>query len=241
MRCLAGLAGCLFVMLPHGAVAASFDCGKARTPLEQLICKDPGLSRLDGYMGRVLRGRLAELPPEQRAPFLAMHRHWLRFRLAYCGLADNAPTSAVETETAARCVRSQYELHLRALRTACEVDKQHTLADFTREKKTYLNLRTFYVAQRTIPLGFSIVGGLRFYKAEWPRVPVYILPSTTLATDSNISSYIRAEHPWLRHNNTGIIALCSVRSPQGVVWLVLRNIDGSLDYVLVKDVVQHTN
>lgn len=238
---LGGLAAGLLLIVPHGAVAASFDCSRARTPLEHLVCKDLSLSRLDGEMGKVLRRRMVELPPEQRPPFLAMHRRWLRFRLLTCDLSLDAPPSAVETKTAARCMRSQYELHLQTLQRACNIDKKNTLEDFSKRQKTYSSQSIYYVAQSTIPLGFSIIGGLRFYQVEWPRAPEYILPSTKLPENRNIDSYLRAEYPWLRHNSSTMVALCSVRSPQGMVWLVNGNVDGSLGYVLTKDVAQQTN
>ena len=47
-RLVAALAALLLIVLaPSLASAASFDCAKARTKVEKLICKDPQLSRQD--------------------------------------------------------------------------------------------------------------------------------------------------------------------------------------------------
>jgi len=46
-RLVAALLGLILLALASPAAAASFDCGKARTKVEKLICADPQLSRQD--------------------------------------------------------------------------------------------------------------------------------------------------------------------------------------------------
>lgn len=60
------------------AVAASFDCTKAATRDEKLICADPALSKLDDDLGRRYSGRLREVsdPAELRSTQIA----WLEQR-----------------------------------------------------------------------------------------------------------------------------------------------------------------
>lgn len=51
-RLLAALTGLLLLALAMPVAAASFDCAKARTKAEKLICKDPQLSRQDEDLAR---------------------------------------------------------------------------------------------------------------------------------------------------------------------------------------------
>jgi uncharacterized protein len=51
----------LVLGLPGAVSAQSFDCKKAQTPIEKMICADPGLSELDEYLGRYYAAGRAEL------------------------------------------------------------------------------------------------------------------------------------------------------------------------------------
>ena len=75
-------------------VAPSFDCARAAGGIEQLVCADPELARLD----RQLAGRYAELKdrPESRQA-VALQRGWVKDR-DECWKADDKP----------RCVREAY-------------------------------------------------------------------------------------------------------------------------------------
>lgn len=65
-------------LLPGSALAAGFDCGKARTPVERAICDDPQLSALDDQMAQAYRDALGRLG-EASAPILrAGQRDWLK-------------------------------------------------------------------------------------------------------------------------------------------------------------------
>jgi uncharacterized protein len=63
----------LMAMLPAPGHAASFDCAKASTVIEALICRDPGLSQLDDRLAaayaavRAQSGNSAQLSSAQRA------------------------------------------------------------------------------------------------------------------------------------------------------------------------------
>jgi uncharacterized protein YecT (DUF1311 family) len=68
--------------LGTNATAASFDCRKASTGIEQVICEDPELNRLDEKMGRLYheaRG-IPGMKQEQR--------DWVGFRNHNCGSSD---------------------------------------------------------------------------------------------------------------------------------------------------------
>jgi uncharacterized protein len=62
------------------AQTASFDCNKATTEIEHAICRDPGLSQLDGQLGTVYRARLAQDPGLRSAQIA-----WIRERNQQCG------------------------------------------------------------------------------------------------------------------------------------------------------------
>ena len=68
---VAGLAGA------SAAMAASFDCGKAKTAVEKQICADPELSVLDEYLGRYYSAARAALAHDATC-LAGDQRNWLR-------------------------------------------------------------------------------------------------------------------------------------------------------------------
>jgi uncharacterized protein len=77
------LAASLFFGSSHFAQAQSFDCGKASTPVELAICRNPDLGRLDQKLEDAFRKQLAATP-EQRQTLLAGERAWVAQRDARC-------------------------------------------------------------------------------------------------------------------------------------------------------------
>ena len=70
----------LLVLAPTSAHAgASFDCGKAATPVEQAICADPALADLDGKVAAAYRSAVQKLAatPKRRAALEAAQRRFL--------------------------------------------------------------------------------------------------------------------------------------------------------------------
>jgi len=55
---VAQIAACLLLLLGNAASATSFDCSKANTPQEKLICSDDSLSALDEQLARTYKERL---------------------------------------------------------------------------------------------------------------------------------------------------------------------------------------
>ena len=64
--------------LALSAQAASFDCGKAATKVEKLICSDPELSRLDDELGEQYSEAIEKRPIEKLLP--QNQRTWLKER-----------------------------------------------------------------------------------------------------------------------------------------------------------------
>ena len=59
------------------ALAASFDCGKAATPVERAICANGRLSQLDERLAEAYRKSLAESPGDS---LRKVQRDWMRMR-----------------------------------------------------------------------------------------------------------------------------------------------------------------
>lgn len=74
-RTWAAALACL-LLLP-AARAASFDCAKASTPVEQAICRSPVLGSLDDENAKLYSRRLQGAGSEREA-VIAMQRQWLR-------------------------------------------------------------------------------------------------------------------------------------------------------------------
>lgn len=68
---------------PGMAAEASFDCARASTQIENLICSSPDLADLDGQLGAALRDARARGPRTSQA-ILAGQLRWLGKRDAFC-------------------------------------------------------------------------------------------------------------------------------------------------------------
>jgi uncharacterized protein YecT (DUF1311 family) len=87
------------LLLSSVAAAASFDCGKARRPLEKLICSSPELDAADTRMGEVFKQVNAGFP--LKGFLLATQRVFLS-GYPYC-MIDDSGKSLSGTEAARRC------------------------------------------------------------------------------------------------------------------------------------------
>src|SRR5829696_3252356 len=66
---MAGLLAALASLWPETAGAQSFDCRNARSPDEFMVCRDPGLARLDQELATLQRAETDKLPKEARPGF----------------------------------------------------------------------------------------------------------------------------------------------------------------------------
>lgn len=82
MTCRLALAACLW-LLPGFAMAASFDCTRARSKLNRVICSNAGLSRLDEQVWNTYGERVRGLSATQLADVRARHLRWRRERGLY--------------------------------------------------------------------------------------------------------------------------------------------------------------
>lgn len=79
---LAVLPLCLVMAL--SAQAASFDCAKASTTIEKLICDNFTISKLDDELGKVYQGDLLKANGEQKQRLITEQKHWLKYTRNVC-------------------------------------------------------------------------------------------------------------------------------------------------------------
>ena len=107
MRNALALPLCLFLaFMMHPVQAASFDCARAKSASERLICGDARLSDLDGKLGSLYRERLALLSPQGANLLRQSQRSWLAFSNRTC-LAVKPRGTWDEDSTS--CLRRRYE------------------------------------------------------------------------------------------------------------------------------------
>ena len=70
------------------ARAFSLDCGRASTPVEQAICKQPDLMHLDTALNEVYARLRPQLAPKAQTEVVAQQRAWLANRNHYCANGD---------------------------------------------------------------------------------------------------------------------------------------------------------
>jgi uncharacterized protein len=91
------LLGLSILLCPSLLLAASFDCAKAKTPVEKMICADEELSALDDQMDGVYKAAFRRCEDQDKEQLKIAQRQWLKERNA-CG---DTP-----------CIRKSYEARL---------------------------------------------------------------------------------------------------------------------------------
>jgi len=98
---------------PTPVAAQGFDCAKAQTPVERLICAASEIGALDKALNVAVQARLAAAPQE-RAAFLADSRRWLAARDKACPVPAGR-LSADRRAAAVGCLARTYRARLDAL------------------------------------------------------------------------------------------------------------------------------
>ena len=126
-------------LAPSPLASQGFDCAKAQTPVEKLICAAPEIGALDKTLNAAVQARLAAAPHE-RGEFIADSRRWLAARDKACPVPDG-PLSAGSRSAAIACLAKSYRARLDAIAaipsaqtTAPDTDKAlcHRLAEIYR-------------------------------------------------------------------------------------------------------------
>ena len=88
------------------AWAASFDCAKAATPVEKLICDAPELSAVDEDLSAVYKRIIGGVPQDDRQSIRSHQGEWLRFRDARCRVPVNP--DGLAREASIDCLHEKY-------------------------------------------------------------------------------------------------------------------------------------
>ncbi len=93
-------------LMPLLACAAtpSFDCTKAHSVAEQLVCQDAGLAALDNELAALYPKAMSQLSAEQQKTEKAMQRGWIKGRNE-CGKESDSR----------QCVEESYQLRITEL------------------------------------------------------------------------------------------------------------------------------
>jgi uncharacterized repeat protein (TIGR03803 family) len=85
-----------------------FECAKAATPLEHLICTDRGLSAQDSELNVLYQYTRANLEPDAQTTLRTAQLRWLKALQTTCQLPDRGGVPSDEQVNAVACVSQQY-------------------------------------------------------------------------------------------------------------------------------------
>lgn len=86
----------------------SFDCAKATTPDERLICGSPDLSRVDGELDRAYRSARDRMGEADRKQLISAQREWIRRRNLDCGITRTTQVTDANRSGFEKCLERQY-------------------------------------------------------------------------------------------------------------------------------------
>lgn len=147
--------------------AASFDCAKAKRPVEVAICSDAALSAADTRMAATYRTDLSRLSSNSVGLLRVDQVQWLAYAQLVCDV--NLPTTT--KAAAAACLKPLYDERIKQLRGAVAV----------RDGVTFLKRTQFLAAVEPAgdPAPSAEHAGFGTLQAEWP------------AADSDADEWIR--------------------------------------------------
>ena len=101
------------------AQAASFDCAKAASAMEKLICADPALSKADEVLAEAYASALKPLSEDGRKAMRDSQRQWLHFVAQVCRIV---PTAGLSQEwdrgPPTECLGTEFQRREKQLRKA---------------------------------------------------------------------------------------------------------------------------
>jgi len=122
-------------IVPCSAVlAGSIDCAKSRTHVENLICENQLLSRLDTELGIAYKFVINDAPPIRKADSIAGQKHWISNVRDKCADEDcliNAYSARIHALTSITTSKSTAEY------VVDRRDFERQATDFERDLNTY--------------------------------------------------------------------------------------------------------
>jgi uncharacterized protein len=101
----------LFGLLSTQATAASFDCKKAATWVEKIVCSDEVLSQFDDQLAKAYHEALTSLSPEGQKETKQYQKQWLKNLSPFC----KARAKFKFDDSTVKCLKNDYEGRIRAL------------------------------------------------------------------------------------------------------------------------------
>ena len=99
-----------------GHASPSFDCNKAATPVEILICGSPELAELDQKLGDIFRAKIGSSSGDEKASLLNRQCAWLSGRATACRVPEKQGELSIgEWNAMAGCVVRLYQERLAEL------------------------------------------------------------------------------------------------------------------------------
>jgi uncharacterized protein len=138
------------------ASAASFDCARAATPREQLICRDPVLSDLDRQLGQTYQQRRALLSAHGAELLQRSQLGWLRFITLVCPIAVSADAGGRGGPK--NCLQRQYR------------ERLTQLAQVGRRIGPFLFNRLDLYAAKPAPDNSGTVAGFYIQHTAYPQI-----------------------------------------------------------------------
>ncbi len=183
------------------APRASFDCTKARTPLEKAICSDIKLGHADIVLSRVYKDLLQTAGKANRPVVVQSEKEWLQRVPAKCGLEAGADSLATLD-----CVRNEFEQRFSDI-DGCGDDTIRCLqyADTEEMKAPGLKSITgprasFDCEKPTTPLEIVICADAELGQDDIKLAKAYGEAKTKL-TGSDQQGLIDSERKWLQYVN----------------------------------------
>ena len=172
------LAAAISVVLAVGSArAASFDCGKAASEREHLICADDKLSAQDTELGREYAAKRALLSPAGALLLQQSERAWFGYTQTVCGVRPHAAPNARGT-TPTDCLKDAYSRRLAALA-------------FVGRLGPFVFTRVDVYGARPVPQGSDSSGWASGFYATHTAYPQIDAPSGAAARDWN---YVAENH-----------------------------------------------
>jgi len=244
MKCVLTLIGWLVLAL--ATQAASFDCGKAASKIEKLICGDDELSKLDETLSKTYQQALAR-SGDDKSHVIKEQREWLKFYRAYC-----KDTACLKEEGLKRIHELAEYTYVPSHFGGCETDPNHTMQQIIDGIRTeQVNIGIVNGGVKSI-LRKDITGALTDgTRVDFYRIPKGISFKPTSGTYINIrqsEAFLLPEISEEFHSiglayGMGryfeIKVICEVITRQGDLMLAFRQDDGpergALYYVPKKD------
>lgn len=117
------LSGALLTLSAAAGAAPSFDCSKAKTQIEQTICGDEQLSKLDAQLAEVYAQKRQSLEAHAAQDLVTAQRDWLAQRKNECvGLGSQA---------LAKCLAQSYQDRISTIKSNLKDDLARLVEDRT--------------------------------------------------------------------------------------------------------------